>query len=126
MEKIYTFFFAIIYLPIFPFFHLNIFVMSKIFNITLKVPGIGNHNILYLGQLPGLCPLDNIYRPDEVIINGISQDNINYTYYFTETENNVIIRYYSQEDVNTIPAHTCFFYKCPDITEIDLSEFDTS
>ena len=100
--------------------------MSKIFNITLKVPGIGNHNILYLGQLPGLCPLDNIYLPNELIINGISQDNINYTYYFNETENNVIIRYYSQEDVNTIPAHTCFFYKCPDITEIDLSEFDTS
>ena len=106
MEKIYTFFFAIIYLPIFPFFHLNIFVMSKIFNITLKVPGIGNHNILYLGQLPALCPLDNIYRPDEVIINGISQDNINYAYYFNETENNVIIRYYSQEDVNTI---TCTY-----------------
>ena len=70
--------------------------------------------------------LDNIHLPDEVIINGIPRENINYTYYFNETENIVKIKYYSQEDVNNVAINKCFFYQCTEITEIDLSEFDTS
>ena len=128
MEKMHIFILIIIYFIIFPLLHinLNIFVISKIFNITLKVQGIGNHNILYLGQLPVKCRLDNIHLPDEVIINGIPRENINYTYYFNETENIVKIKYYSQEDVNNVAINKCFFYQCTEITEIDLSEFDTS
>ena len=81
---------------------------------------------MYLGQLPEKYLLDNIHLPDEVIINGIPQENINYTYYFNETENIVKIKYYSQEDVNNVAINKCFFYQCTEITEIDLSEFDTS
>ena len=126
MEKIYIVL-VIIYFNIFPFLnvHFNIFVLSKIFNITLKVEGIGEHQILYRGNIR-YCPFDDFHPPNEIIINGISQDNINYIYYFNETENIVKIKYYSQEDVNNIAINKCFFYRCSEVTEIDLTEFDTS
>ena len=112
MEIIPIVFLAIIYLNIFPFLnvHLNTFVISKIFNITLKIPGKGNHRILYPGDLPKYCKLDIIHFPDEVIINGISQGNINYTYYFNETKNIVKMRYYSEEDVNNVAINQCFIH----------------
>ena len=128
MEKIYIVFLVIIYFNIFPFLnvHFNIFVISKIFNITLKVEGIGNHRIYYPGDYPQYCELDEIHPPDEVIINGILKDNINYTYYINETENIVKLKYYSKKDVNNIAINRCFFYLCSEVTEIDLTEFDTS
>ena len=128
MEIIQIIFLVIICVNIFSFLnvHFNIFVISKIFNITLKIPGKGNHRIYYPGDLPQYCNLDGIHPPDEVIINGISQDNINYTYYFNETENIVKLKYYSQDDVNNVATNKCFFYMCSEVTEIDLTEFDTS
>ena len=116
------------YLYIVPFLpiHPNIFILSKTFNITLKVEGKGEHKILYPGDRSQYCPLDNFRLPDEIIINGIAQNTINYIYDFNETENIVIIRYHSQEDVNNVAINKCFFYRCSEITEIDLSEFDTS
>ena len=127
MEKIYIVL-VIIYFNIFPFLnvHFNIFVLSKTYNITLKIPGKGNHKIYYPGDLPKYCKLDEIHPPNEVIINGISQDNINYTYYCNETENIVKLKYYSQEDVNNVAINKCFFYTCSEVTEMDLTEFDTS
>ena len=111
METLYYLVLIIIFLNIFPFLriNLNIFILSKTFNITLKVEGIGNHKILYPGNLMH-CPFDNFHPPDEVIINGISQDIINYTYYFNETENIVKIKYYSKEDVNNVAINKCFFF----------------
>ena len=127
MELLYYLALLIILLNIFPFLriNLNIFVISKIFNITLKIPGKGKHRIYYPGDSNN-CKLNVIHPPDEVIINGISQDIINYTYYFNETENIVKLKYYSQEDVNNVAINRCFFYLCSEVNEIDLTEFDTS
>ena len=118
MELLYYLALLIILLNIFPFLriNLNIFVISKIFNITLKIPGKGNHRIYYPGDSNN-CKLNVIHPPDEVIINGISQDIINYTYYFNETENTVKIKYYSKEDVNNVAINRCFFYLCSEVNE---------
>jgi len=118
MEITQIIFLVIIYVNIFSFLnvHLNIFVISKIFNITLKIPGKGNHRIYYPGDSNN-CKLNVIHPPDEVIINGISQDIINYTYYFNETENTVKIKYYSKEDVNNVAINRCFFYLCSEVNE---------
>ena len=117
--------FILIIIPILFQNYNDIFVLSKFFNITLKVKGKGNQKILYPGD-HRLCVLDNLRLPDEVIINGVSQNVINYTYYFNETENIIKLKYYSEKDINDIATNHCFFYWCTEITEIDLSEFDTS
>jgi surface protein len=59
--------------------------------------------------------------PNETYINGDKQDSVNYNYYFNETYNNVKLIWYN----NIIdPSH--MFVGCSDITEIDLSHFNTS
>ena len=82
-------------------------------NITLRIKGIGNKYIL------GLYAKDNF--PNIININGEKQDIINYYYNFNQTDNFV-------ELVWNNNINNCYFMfgRCYDITEIDLSYFDTS
>ena len=81
-------------------------------NIKLKINGIGNKNVF--------SDLTR-YFPNKIYINGEMQQIINYSYYFNQTYNNV-------ELIWDNPISNCvyLFYKCSDIVEIDLSNFDTS
>ena len=93
--------------------------------ITLKIKGIGFSNILgrALGYLieSGDCSFKNQDYPNEIFINGIEQKIVNYSYYFNETYNLVELIWY-----NTIKDCSCMFHACFNITEIDLSFFNSS
>ena len=56
-----------------------------------------------------------------IYINGIKQPTINYSYYLNETDNFIDLIWN-----NSINYCGYMFYGCKDITEIDLSNFDTS
>ena len=95
-------------------------INSEQFNsssIKLKVKGIGYKYVF--------CPYNenfNIsYYPNEIYINGNLQNTINSKYYFNKSDNNVELIWYN--NINN-PSH--LFYGCVDVTEIDLSYFNTS
>jgi surface protein len=93
------------------YFYLN---LNK---ITLKIKGIGYNDIF--------CSRDNDYSPDnypnEVYINDIKQDIVKFNYFFNRIENVVKLIW------NNNILKSCFmFYGCTNITDIDLSEFNTS
>ena len=67
------------------------------------------------------CDFEPKYYPDEIYINGIKQDYINSSYYFNET-NNIIKLIWNK----TLENSKFMFYNCSNITEIDLSNFDSS
>ena len=87
-------------------------------NITLKVKGIGNKNIF--GHDPDKVP-DSNNHPNEIHINGIKQDIVNYSYAFNQTLN--IVELIWNNSINN-----CFgmFRNCRDIIEFDFKNFDTS
>ena len=64
---------------------------------------------------------NNYNDPNEIYINGIKEDEIKNQYLFNETSNTVIL-------IWNYPITDChgMFYECKEITEIDLSHFDTS
>lgn len=78
-------------------------------SITLKVKGIGYKKIF------------NNYNPNTIYINGIKQKQVNYTYYLNQTDNFIELIWN-----NAIERTNSMFYNCTNITEIDLSNFDTS
>ena len=86
----------------------------KVANITLKIKGIGQRSIL-----------SNSFNielyPKEVYINREKQGSINYSYNFNQTENIVELIWY-----NYITETVNMFYGCSDITEMDLSNFESS
>ena len=61
------------------------------------------------------------YYPNMIYINGIKQPIINYSYYLNETDNFVDLIWN-----NSINDCRHMFNGCKDITEIDLSNFNTS
>jgi surface protein len=84
--------------------------------ITLTIKGIG-----YKSVFSNNNEFETSYHPNEVYINGDKQDSVNYSYYLNETYNYVKLVWYNNiED----PSH--MFAGCSDITEIDLSNFNTS
>jgi surface protein len=84
--------------------------------ITLTIKGIG-----YKSVFSNVGEFESPNHPNEVYINGDKQDSVNYIYYLNETYNNVKLVWYNNiED----PSH--MFVGCSDITEIDLSNFNTS
>ena len=92
-------------------------IESNFSNITLKVNGIGDKYILdYYGNK---FPRKNY--PNIIYINGENKTTITNHYYFNQTDNFVQLIWY-----NNIDNCYCMFYYCSDITEIDLSNFDTS
>ena len=61
------------------------------------------------------------YYPDEVTINGATQEIVNHTYTFSEINNKVELKW-----INSIDDTSHMFRSCSDIDEIDLSNFDNS
>ena len=91
--------------------------------IKMKIPQ-GTHLILANNQYLdwGEFKFNIEYtKPNEIYINGIKQKTIKNKYIFNETINTVILIWN-----NTITDCKCMFCDCFDITEIDLSHFDTS
>ena len=91
--------------------------------ITLKIKGIGSKNILFANNNPKYseCSFGETYYPDEIYINGDRHNIISNNYYLNQTDNNIILIW------NTpINYCECIFCGCSDITEIDLSFFDSS
>ncbi len=86
--------------------------------ITLKIKGIGDNTILgneSSGHFTGINFLKEVY------INGIKQDEIEYQYYFNQSDNFVELAWN-----NNITNCDYMFYKCSNITEINLSNFNTT
>ena len=97
---------------------INLFQAATFWNITLKIQGIGFSNILGYSSSK---KFSSKYYPKEIFINGIIQNKINYSYYFNQTENLVELFW------NTIIKNCEYmFYECSNITDINLSNFDTS
>ena len=88
-------------------------------NITIKIKGVGNNYVL--GYHDKKNKFSRQYFPDEIYINEIKQDTINYRYYFNETNNIVTLKWY-----NNINNSQNMFRECSNITEIDFSNFDSS
>ena len=94
-----------------------LFLKYNFSNITLKIKGIGFNNILSSKEDVFL----QSYYPNLIYINEIKQDIINYSYCFTQEENYVKLIWN-----DTIDKSCYMFFNCSNITEIDLSEFNTS
>ena len=86
--------------------------------ITLKIKGIGERYIL--GNQDGRNFMGINYLK-EVKINGITKDTIKYKYDFEQEDNEVELIW--DDNLNSCE---CMFWKCSDITEINLTNFDTS
>ena len=85
--------------------------------IILKVKGIGERKVF--NNNPGQF-LNSSY-PDEIYINENKQDIVNYSYYFNQTYN--YVKFVWNNEIDN-PSH--MFTRCSDITEVDLSHFNTS
>ena len=96
--------------------HFNYIFLSHLSNITLRINGIGYNKIF--GSKDHFY---SQYYPNEVYINGKKQDKVNYTYYFNDTDNYVQLKWNL-----TITNCNYMFEGCHNITEIDLSNFDSS
>ena len=94
------------------------FYYFQISKISLKIRGIGESTIL--GNLTS-DHFQSINYLNEVYINGIKQDTIAYKYYFNQTNNFVELIW--KDNLNDCQN---MFMKCTNITEFDLSHFDTS
>ena len=105
------------------FFLLDFFVENKINNnlyassITLKVNKIGNSYIFYkYDKCKNYPPIF-----DEIYINGVNQSEIRNNYDFNETNNNITLIWKRR-----VETGHCMFHSCSNISEINLSNFDSS
>ena len=89
--------------------------------IELKIKGKGESK--FLGDFPEYYAYFDY--PDEIIINGNNNDNLKInkikSFVFTEANNTVQLKWN-----NNITKCTHMFSGCSNITEIDLSQFDSS
>ena len=86
--------------------------------IKLKIKGKGINRIFYSRDQE----FDSYFiPPNEVIINNVKKNYVNYEYDFINDINNVILIW--NDPVNNIQP---LFYGCSNITEVDLSYFDSS
>ena len=90
------------------------FIVSK---ITLKINGIGYKKVF----TSNVEEFNNAYYPNEIYINGIKQEAVSSNYYLNQSNNLVELIW-----KNSIDRPVYMFLGCSDITEIDLSHFDTS
>ena len=104
-----------IYIYIIIIFSLIIPINNNTSYITLTVKGPGLKKILSSGFNP-------IYYPNKTIINEIENTTRGYEYYLPQENNTVKLIWYD----NNIYNCNEMFYNCQDITEIDLSYFNTS
>ena len=59
--------------------------------------------------------------PNEIYINDVKENSSSYSYYFTQSPNNVTLIWH-----NPLKAVGCMFADCNDIIEMDFSYFNTS
>ena len=92
------------------------FIKYKFSNITLKIKGTGNKNVLSTSS-----NFNERYNPNMIYINGQNQLPVKRRYNFNQTDNFI-------ELIWNQPIKSCYFmfFECEDITEIDLSNFNTS
>ena len=96
----------------------HILFLSESSYITLKIKGIG-YNYIFGYQVNRTFRL--AYFPDEIYINEKRQDFLNYSYYFNQTDN--IVKLIWNKTINNMAN---MFDQCNNITEVDLSNFDSS
>ena len=84
--------------------------------ITLKIEGNGTKNVFSSSEY-----YKAIYYPDEVYINGNKENMVNPRYYLNQSNN--IVELIWNRNINNCGD---MFYYCYDITEIDLSNFNSS
>ena len=100
----------------------NLFYFQNSSKITLKIKGIGESYIFGNGKIEDdVFNFTNINYLKEVSINGKKQDKIAYKFNFDQEDNIVELIW----DDNIIDCSN-MFWKCSSITEIDLSNFNTS
>ena len=85
--------------------------------ITLKIIGTGTKNIF----CQNTSYFGTAYYPNEVIINGVTKNEITYSYNFDRAENDVELKW----DGDIIVTRY-MFYRCSNISEINFSNFNTS
>ena len=90
----------------------------QVSKITLKIKGIGDSYILGNETNYTFTGFKNL---KEVYINGLKQNTIDYLYYFNQSDN--LVELIWDDDINSC---VFMFRKCSNITEIDLSNFNTS
>ena len=85
-------------------------------NITLKVRGNGTKKIFSSD-----IRFKSTYYPDKIYINEVLKSPVKYSYYLNPEVNNIKLIWNNR-------VNSCYlmFYKCSDIIEVDLSEFDSS
>ena len=94
------------------------FYFQHLSTIKLKIKGTGTKN-LFGNEEGHIFP--SIDYLEEVKINGQIKNTKEYQYYFDQTVNTVELKW--DENINKCGY---MFWKCSDITEIDLSNFKTS
>ena len=94
------------------------FYFQKSSKITLKIKGIGD-NIILGNDKEYYCKAYNY--PNEILINGNKAHNITNRYYFNQTDNFIELLW-----DNNITGCSCMFSGCSNITEINLSNFNSS
>ena len=90
---------------------------SNISYVTLKFSGAGNKRIFYDKNWSRYSPFT---RPNEVFINEIKQDNINYSY---NLNNSDIVKLVWKEKIT---GCECMFMGCDSIIEMNFTNFDIS
>ena len=93
-----------------------LFILNHLSSIQLRIPGIGSKQIFNFDTYN----FKKIDYPDAIYINGIPK-RVNYSHYLNETDNFVILIWNS----NINDCHS-MFSGCSQITEIDLSNFNSS
>ena len=97
---------------------------SKQSFISLRVKGKGFQNIFYGNNSWDYCIAQPLFTPpDEVIINKVKQINVNYQYNFNYEENDVELIW---KENTQITSSACLFFRCENIIEVDLSNYDSS
>ena len=104
-----------IYIYIIISFSLILPINNNTSNITLVVKGPGLKQILS-------SYFNSNYYPNITIINGIENTARDYQYYLPQENNTIKLIWYDNNLYNCKEM----FYGCQDITEIDLSNFNTS
>ena len=94
------------------------FYYSQYSKISLKIKGVGKNAILGNQKYYNFTSINYL---KEVYINGNKQEAIDYIYYFNQVENFVELIW--NDDINNCQY---LFSKCINITEINLSNFNTS
>ena len=96
-------------------------ITFKSSSITIKIKGTGEQNIIYGGWSNSIC-----YRltrgPDEIYINDVKQETVDYKYNFNdEREINIVELIW----INDLTKCHCMFFECSSIIEVDLSKFNS-